>query len=242
MGLQRGKNDRIDALRIARYALDFQRHAQLWQPASVNLERLALLLSHRDRVVKNLMSLRSTLNEQSGFVDPADHALTVALNAPAIAGLEQSRDRINAEIEAILQADAGLRRQQENLQSIPGFGPVIAAKLIEVTRGFSRLTEPRKLACFCGVAPFEHTSGTSIRGRTRVSPLANKDLKKMLHLATLVTIRKGGIMYEFYQRKVTEGKHKMSVINAIRNKLIHLLLACIKNDTMYQKNYKINVA
>lgn len=96
----------------------------------------------------------------------------------------------------------------------------------------------RKLACYAGVAPFEYSSGTSVRGKTRVSHIANKDLKKMFHLAALVTIRKNGIMYDYYQRKVAQGKPKMAVINAVRNKLIHIMLACIKNDTIYQKNYR----
>ncbi len=91
---------------------------------------------------------------------------------------------------------------------------------------------------FAGVAPFEHSSGTSIKGRTRVSHLANKDIKKMLHLAALVTIRKGNVMHAYFNRKVAEGKNKMSVINAVRNKLVHILLACIRDDTTHQKNYQ----
>ena len=59
----------------------------------------------------------------------------------------------------------------------------------------------------------------------------------MLHLAALVTIRKGNIMHDYFYRKVAQGKNKMSVNYAVRNKLIHILLACIKNNTMYQKNY-----
>jgi len=59
----------------------------------------------------------------------------------------------------------------------------------------------------------------------------------MIHLAALVTIRKGNIMHDYFNRKVAEGKNKMSVINAIRNKLIHILMACIKNNTTYQKNF-----
>ena len=121
------------------------------------------------------------------------------------------------------------------MKSISGFGQVIASKLIVATQGFMRITNPRSLACYSGIAPFEHRSGTSIKGITRVSHLANKDLKKMLHMAALVTIRKGNIMHDYYKRKVAKGKSKMSVINAVRNKLIHILMACIKNDTIYQK-------
>ena len=64
----------------------------------------------------------------------------------------------------------------------------------------------------------------------------------MFHLAALVTIRKGNIMNAYYERKKAEGKNKMSIINAVRNKLIHIMMACIKNDTIYQKNYKHSLA
>ena len=159
IGIQRGKNDKIDALRIAVYALDFQRKARLWKPKTKNLERLELLLSHRDRLVRNLMSIGNTLQEEEGFIDSELHE------------------------------DIELSEQAKIVKSIPVFGNVIASIIIIIaTHGFTRLTNPRALAFYAGVAPFEHRSGTSIKGKTRVSHYANKDLKRMIHLAALVTI------------------------------------------------------
>jgi len=242
IGIQRGKNDKIDALRIASYSLDFQRKARLWKPKSKNLESLSLLVSHRDRVVKNLMSLKSPLQEESGFIDEKLHSEMEEISGPAIEGLEKTLEDFNERIDKILQEDIELSEQAKIVMSIPGFGNVIASKIIIATEGFTKITNPRSLACYSGIAPFEHSSGTSIKGKTRVSHLANKDLKKMLHMATLVTIRKGNIMHDYFNRKVGEGKNKMSVINAIRNKLIHILMACIKNNTMYDKKYSHKLA
>lgn len=242
MGMQRGKNDRIDAQRIACYAYDFQRKARFWQPSSKSIERLGLLLSHRDRLVRNWLSLSNSLKEEIGYVEEALHEEMECINRPAIEAVEQAIEQCNQKITSLLEQDSQLARKTEIVQSIPGFGTVISAKIIEVTRGFTRLTNPRALACFAGVAPFEYSSGTSLKGKTRISHLANKDLKKMLHLAALVTIRKGNIMHDYFQRKVAEGKNKMAVINAVRNKLIHILLACIKNDTTYDKNYSHKLA
>ena len=193
-------------------------------------------------MVKNLTGLRNTLKEETGFVPDGLHEEMIGLNAPAIAAMEQPVKEFDARIEGLLQSGTDLARLTEIVKSLPGFEPVIAPKLIEVTRGFTRLADPRAFACFAGVAPFEYRSGTSIKGKTRVSHLANKDIKKMLHLAALVTIRKGNIMHGFFQRKVAEGKNKMSVINAVRNKLIHILFACIRNNTTYQKNYHHSLA
>ena len=242
IGIQRGKNDKIDALRIAVYALDFQRKSKLWKPKSKNLSRLELLISHRDRLVKNLMSMGNTLKEEIGFVDSELHEEFEQLSRPAIDILEKTLKEFNNRIEKILEEDVELSGQAKIVTSIPGFGKVIASKIIIATHGFTRLTNPRALACYSGIAPFEHRSGTSLKGKTRVSHLANKDLKKMIHLAALVTIRKGNIMHDYFNRKVAEGKNKMSVINAIRNKLIHILMACIKNNTTYQKNFNHSLA
>ena len=237
IGIQRGKNDKIDALRIATYSLDFQRKARLWKPKTKNLERLELLLSHRDRLVRNLMSIGNTLKEEEGFIDSELHEEMEQISRPAIDAVEASLAEFNRRIEVILKEDIELSAQAKIVTSIPGFGNVIASKIIIATHGFTRLTDPRALACYAGVAPFEHRSGTSIKGKTRVSHYANKDLKRMIHLAALVTIRKGNIMHDYFNRKVAEGKNKMSVINAIRNKLIHILMACIRNNTTYQKNF-----
>ena len=241
-GLQRGKNDRIDALRIANYSFDFQRKARLWQPPTQSIERLGLLLSHRDRLVRNWLSLSNTLTEEKDFIPQFLHQELEKINRPAIQAIEQAIAEIESKIDHLLEMDTDLKRQAQIVKSVPGFGTVIASKILQITQGFTRLTNPRAMACFAGVAPFEHSSGTSLKGKTRISHLANKDLKKMLHLAALVTIRKGNIMHDYFQRKVAEGKPKMAVINAIRNKLIHILYACIRNNTMYQKNYHHSLA
>ena len=242
MGLQRGKDDRTDALRIARYSLDFQRRLRKWVPLDKNIEKLGILISHRDRLVKNKGSISLGLNEQKGFVCSGLQSEMEELTMPLLLEMERTIAKIENEIKELIGSDENLSRQAEIITSIPGFGPVIASKMIGVTAGFSRLNNPRALACYAGVAPFDHSSGTSVKRRARVSHIANKEIKKMLHLAALVAIRKNGIMHDYYTRKVAEGKNKMAVINAVRNKLIHLLTACIKNDTTYIKNYQHKLA
>ena len=238
MGIVRGKSDKVDARRIAVYALDFQRRAKLWSAPNASVERLALLLSHRDRLVKNRLSILQPIEEQKGFISSSIQEEMEAVHDELIRSINKAIECLNKKIEELLKQNEQLNRQSNIIKSIPGFGPVISSKILISTHGFSRINTARKLACYAGVAPFEYQSGTSIKGKTRVSHLANKDLKKMFHLAALVTIRKGNIMHDYYKRKVAEGKNKMSVINAVRNKLIHIMMACIDNDTIYQKNYK----
>jgi len=124
------------------------------------------------------------------------------------------------------------------VESVPGIGMVTALNVIVSTDEFQRITEAKKFACYAGVAPFEKKSGTSIKGKAQVSKLANMTVKKLLHMAAMSAIQCCEEMKVFYERKVAEGKNKMSVINAVRNKLISRIFACIKNKRTYQKDFK----
>ena len=108
--------------------------------------------------------------------------------------------------------------------------------MIAKTEGFTAINDPRKMACYCGVVPFDHQSGTSIRHRPRVSVFADKTMKSLLHLAAMSAIRLNNDLGKYYKRKVEQGKNKMSVINAVRNKIIHRIFAVIKNQTMYKND------
>ena len=78
------------------------------------------------------------------------------------------------------------------------------------------LNDTRKLACYCGVAPFKYSSGTSVRGKTKVHYMANKKLKCNLHMASLTAVKLEVELKAYYERKVLEGKNKMSVLNAVK--------------------------
>jgi transposase len=106
--------------------------------------------------------------------------------------------------------------------------------MIAKTEGFTAITEPRKMACYCGIVPFDHQSGTSVRRQPRVSTYADKGMKSILHLAAMSAIRFDNKFRNYYQRKVAEGKNKMSVLNAVRNKIVHTISALIKNQAIYQ--------
>lgn len=119
------------------------------------------------------------------------------------------------------------------LCSIPGIGLVTAVALILTTNNFTAFNDSRKFASYCGVAPFEHTSGTSIRGRTKTSHLANKRIKALLSNGAASAIQSDEELKTYFHRKLDEGKPKMVVINAIRAKLINRIFATINRGTEY---------
>ena len=90
------------------------------------------------------------------------------------------------------------------------------------------------MACYAGVVPFENQSGTSLLKKPRVSFLADKESKSLLHMGAMSAIRLDNDLRSYYRRKVKEGKNKMSVLNAVRNKIIHRVFAVVKNQVPYE--------
>ena len=144
---------------------------------------------------------------------------------------------IEAKIDELFSKDAELSRLYELISSVDGVGKVTGVQIIVDTNEFKDIREGKKYACHSGVVPFEHRSGSSVHLRSRVSHRANKRSKTIFHLAAICAIRMAGDLKTYYERKVAEGKNKMSVMSSMRNKLILRVFACVRNNKVYQKNY-----
>ncbi len=142
----------------------------------------------------------------------------------------------------LIQDDETLRELFELVTSVDAVGPVTASHMLVVTNEFKSFDCPKKFACHAGIAPFENSSGSSIHGKSQVSPYANKESKKLLHMVAMSAINMEGDLAQYYQRKVQDGKNKMNVINAVRNKIIKRIFACVRDKRNrvagpYEKNY-----
>ncbi len=124
------------------------------------------------------------------------------------------------------------------MQSIPGIGPQTSMMLILTTNGFREFPTWRKMACYSGCAPFEYSSGTSVRGRTKVHTYADKKLKSNLYLCVLNNLKNSAEMKQYYERKKEEGKHSMLIINNLKCKLLSRIYAVVKRETPYVDTYK----
>ncbi|WP_162056187.1 IS110 family RNA-guided transposase [Pontibacter pamirensis] len=233
IGMVRGKDDKVDAQRIARYALLHQQEAKCLSLSGVTLERLKDLQANRNRLIKALKSLKSTINELLQ-VDPVSGKTLEQVNRKAIKGLEKSKEQVEEKMQQFIEKDTELKRKYDLLTSVKGVGKVLAISLLVYTQGFTKMEDGRKLACYCGVAPFEYRSGTSVMSKTGISKFANKELKHVLHMAAMNSVRYNQELKTYFERKVGEGKSKMSVLNAVRNKLLHQVVAVVKRGTPYE--------
>lgn len=233
IGLQRGKNDKIDAVRIAQYAYRFHDKARLMQAGEMDRQALQQLLTQRELLVKDRAKYIGQLNDYENRIAKNTYAVIAKLNQKIIRELDKAIDELESQLKERIMAIPEMKRQFELLQTIPGVGKVLAQTMVVFTNGFSRFDNARALACHAGIAPFEYCSGSSVRGKNRVSHKSNKRLKSLLHMAALAAVKPQGDFRTYYERKVAEGKNKMSVLNAIRNKIIHRIFAVLKRNTGY---------
>jgi len=234
IGLQRGKNDKIDAERIAYYAMKNQEQAQLYVAPRLIVEQIRKLISLREHLVATRTMLVRNGNELKDF-EPELSKLHIKHSKSTIAGIDADLKNIEKELDKIIESDEHLSNIYEKATSVTGVGKVTALFLICFTNEFTMYSTPRQLACYCGVVPFEYTSGKSVRAKPRVHFMSNKTLKKLLTMCARSCISAKGELREYYIRKVAEGKKPRLVINNMRNKLVHRICACIKNDKLYEK-------
>lgn len=239
MGMVRGKDDRVDAERIADYACRYQDQARLWTPSRPVIAKLKKLSTIRRQLIKMKGQLTKPLQEARTYEDKVLYRLEKEHKTPLIRKLDLQIQNVDKSIASTIAEDSELKKLASKVTSVTGVGKVTAAAVIVTTNEFKDIKVAKKFACYSGIAPYPNSSGSSKKGRVRVSHLANKKVKTLLHLCALAAIQSPGDIKTYYDRKVAEGKNKMSVINAVRNKIVHRIFAVVRENRKYEKNHQI---
>lgn len=240
LGLARGKNDKIDAIRIAGFVKKNHTDLPIWKPVPLVIQKLKILLTERNSRVKEKRQLLKQQYDYAGMKHLGLDKELKRYNEQRLKLANKQIALIEKAIGVLINSDQPLKAQAELMRSVPGVGKVLCWMMLAKTSGFRQISEPRKMACYSGVVPFDHSSGTSVRGRSRVSVFADKAIKTILHMAAMSAIRFKNDLKDYYLRKVDEGKNRMSVLNAIRNKIIHRIFAVIKNQNPYQMHLTLS--
>ncbi|KAA9034467.1 IS110 family transposase [Ginsengibacter hankyongi] len=237
MGVVRGKTDKADCKTIALYAYRFFDRLKPYVLPNVTLLRLKALFAQRERLVS--MHSQLLVGNQSLKGYPKDIVKDIEKqNEKLLKNLSEQIKAVDKLLKECLKQDEELQRKATLIQSVPGIGPQTAAYLLIVSRGMNNFATPRQFACYSGCAPFAHTSGSSIRGKTKVHFIANRKMKMLLHMAAMNAITFNEEIKAYYQRKVAEGKNPMSVLNAVRFKLICRIFSVVKRDQEFVKEYR----
>ena len=241
IGIIRGKTDQIDALRIATYAWRFIDKLILTQIPANQLILMQELLALRDQNVKMSVQLQNSLKAHKIASELLHDDCVVIRIAKQIAMIKNEIKDIEKQLIAIVDTNPSIKQNYKLLQSIKGIGPITAIALILTTQNFNKITDGRKYNSYAGLAPFKCESGQMVK-RAKVSNIANKNVKRLLHNGACSAINYDKELNTYYNRKLEEGKPRMSVLNAIACKLVYRVFAVIKRQTPFVNLYQNNFA
>jgi len=239
LGLRRGKSDRADAQAIARYAFQRKEEIRIYQLPSKHILELKSLLSLRERMITQRGGYQASKREMRAFlkvIKPSD--VVFEIQDKLIKELNTQIAKVEKQIKQIIANDELLKKTFDLVTSVKGVGLVLGTTMMVYTNCFTAFEDWRKFACYCGIVPFDYQSGSSIKGRKKISRFGNKRLKTLLSNAACTSIQFNPEMKLYYQKRLKEGKDKMSTQNIIRNKIVARVFAAVHRGTPYVDTFK----
>lgn len=179
LGIVRGKNDKVDAARIAQYADEKYKQLSPEKPLDKGILQLKELLGFRKKLVRENAGYKASVKERIHMFELNSQDYIIKTLNKKLKANEKLIEQTEKKITELVTGDEALWRSYTLLKSIRGIGNVNAWMTIAYTENFSSFTNPRSYAVYVGVIPFEHSSGTSIKGKRRVSHMANKELTQL---------------------------------------------------------------
>jgi transposase len=233
LGIVRGKDDKIDAKSIAVYAYRRREEVRPYKLPSKHLLELRRLLSLRDKLVKQRAGFKATNKEIKDHLSKKENGTYFSVHENMIKYLSKEIVAVEKQLRLIIQRDEKLKELFKLITSIKGVGEQTSLFMIAYTNGFTLFDNARKFASYAGVAPFPYKSGTSVHGRNKVNPFANKKFKSLLSNCATTALNHNTEMRMYYERRLKEGKNKMSTINILRNKILGRIFAVVQRGTPY---------
>lgn len=218
---------------IARFGLE--RKLNLWQRPKPIFKRLRQLVRERDQVVEERAMVKNQLHAELAEAEP--NATSVARIKKRIVFLDKQEKEIKDELTLLAKKDVQVSRFIETLTSIPGVGLLTAVTVLAETNGFELVRNKRQLTSYAGLDVREKQSGTSIKGKPRISKRGNRYLRKAMHLPALAAIRLDEHFKGIFVRLVSRHGIKMKAVVAVQRKLLELMYTLYKTNTHYDKNF-----
>lgn len=219
--LSRTKTDRVDAELIARFCLAQEPPA--WKPLAAELRELQALVRRLESLIEMRVAEENRLS--SGLTVAAVKSSVEEM----IAHLKHQITRTEKLIRKHIEQHPGLKQQSELLNSIPGIADTTAAVLLAEVPHIKQYRSARQLAAFAGLVPRERQSGSSVKGRVRLSKIGNARLRKALYFPAITALRCSPFFQDWAAALRQRGKSKMSVIGAVMRKLMHIAYGVLKS-------------
>ncbi|RZI76415.1 MAG: IS110 family transposase [Rubrivivax sp.] len=217
--LVRTKTDRVDAQLIAAFC--FERSPALWQAPSAKEQALRAMVLRLD-------ALQNMRTQESNRLEVARETVKAGI-ASHIAWLNKEIDQLARQIRQHMDNDPDMKDKQELLDSIPGLGERTIACLLAFYGDLQRFDNARQAVAFAGLDPRQHESGSSVRGKPRLSKVGHSFLRKALYMPAMVALHKTAWGKVFRQRLAAAGKPPMLIIGAMMRKLVHVAFGVLKS-------------
>ncbi len=227
--LNRTKTDASDAALIADFCRTQQ--PQAWKPPPPEQQELQALVRH----LENLNDIRQQEANRRQAGIPSETVLKTL--DEHITFLDQQIADLLQQIHDHIERHPHLRRQRDLLTSIPGIGHLTAFKLLAEIVDIQVFDNARQLAAFAGLTPHQRLSGSSVRGRARLSKRGSARLRHTLYFPAIVAQRWNPILAPFAKRLLAAGKAKLTVIAAVMRKLLHLVYGILKSGQPFDPHY-----
>jgi len=225
--LLRTKNDKVDAGLIARFCLAM--HPEPWTPVPPEMRQLQSLV----RRIDTLISMRT---QEMNRIDVSHESIRASLGNH-IAYLDKEIGGLRKQIATHITDDPNLTTKRDLLKSIPGIGEATIASILAELHMFERCERVEKVVAFIGLAPRQFISGSSIKGKARLSKIGHARLRKALYMPALVSIQCNPIIQTFYHRLKENGKNGKVIVCAIMRKLVHLIFGILKSGKPFDAHY-----
>ena len=225
--------DKTASEAIAQFGLE--RKLETWKPASPMYRKLRKLTRERDQVVQMRTTAKNQLHAEQTEAEP--NKSTITRTKKQIALLDKQEFEIKTELATLVSEDRDVKKKVEQIASIPGVGKLTAVIVLAETNGFELIRNKKQLASYAGLDVKEKQSGTSVKGKPRISKKGNRYLRKAMYLPALAAIRSDEKFKAVFARLVSKHGIKMKAAVAVQRKLLELIYIIYKTDEAYDKQY-----
>jgi len=227
--MKRSKSDPVDAGVLEEFAARMP--FQAWQrPSSVALALHAL--ARRLRELVDIQAAEKNRQHAAGLTETTPTAVRRDL-ARSLRAQQRAIERLTRQARKLIAQDPQLRERFELLDSIPGIGESSAVQLLGELAVLAPDLQARQWVAYAGMDPREHTSGSSVHKKPRISKAGNKYVRHSLFMPALVAVRHDPYLAAFYQHLLAKGKFKMQALVAVMRKLLHAIHAIFKHHQPY---------
>lgn len=228
--------DKTASEAIALFGLE--RKLDRWYKPKAEFKRLRQLTRERDQIVQERTMVKNQLHAEQAEAEPNKKSVTRIKERIKI--LNRQEIEIKDEVASLIKQEPTIQQTIDTVCSMTGIGLLTAAIVLAETNGFELIRNKRQLASYAGFDIKEKQSGTSVKGKQRISKKGNKHLRKAMHLPALCAIRYDERFKAIYARLIAKHGIKMKAAVAIQRKMLEMIYTLYKTGKKYEKDYLIN--